>query len=160
VTIQRFIGGVCEKQLSVIRRCFASRILVPENAISISFVRSPGPGGQNVNKVNTKAEARFNVNDATWLPDDVKSRFWKQEQNNINSRGEFVLTANEERFQSRNREIVMQKIQEKVDRAAVPPKKRKLKTEVNDQVKKKWVEEKRRLSEKKQRRKGREERIE
>ena len=44
VTIQRFIGGICEKQLSVIRRCFASRILVPENAISISFVRSPGPG--------------------------------------------------------------------------------------------------------------------
>ena len=58
----------------------------------------------------------------------MKSRFWKQEQNNINSRGEFVLTANEERFQSRNREIVMQKIQEKVDRAAVHPKKRKLKT--------------------------------
>ena len=58
----------------------------------------------------------------------MKSRFWKQEQNNINSRGEFVLAANEERLQSRNREIVMQKIQEKVDRAAVPPKKRKLKT--------------------------------
>ncbi|KNB42386.1 peptidyl-tRNA hydrolase mitochondrial [Blastocystis sp. subtype 4] len=145
---------------TVLRTQFIRSIIqVPRDAISISFVRSPGPGGQNVNKVNTKAEAR-----------DVKDRFVKQERNNINGDGEFVITANEERSQSRNREIVLQKIQERVNQAAVPPKERKLKTggnetlqsllEVNEKVKQKWVEDKRHRSEVKQRRKGKENMVE
>ncbi|KAK8794489.1 hypothetical protein WA171_003611 [Blastocystis sp. BT1] len=146
---------------TVLRTQFIRSIIqVPRDAISISFVRSPGPGGQNVNKVNTKAEARFNVYSASWLPRDVKDRFVKQERNNINGDGEFVITANEERSQSRNREIVLQKIQERVNQAAVPPKERKLKTEVNEKVKQKWVEDKRHRSEVKQRRKGKENMVE
>ena len=62
----------------------------------------------------------------------MKDRFVKQERNNINGDGEFVITANEERSQSRNREIVLQKIQERVNQAAVPPKERKLKTGGNE----------------------------
>lgn len=101
---------------------------------------------------------------------DVKDRFLKQERNNINGNGEFVITANEERLQSRNREIVLQKIQERINKAAVPPKERKLKTgvnetqksflEVNDNVKQKWIDDKRRRSELKQRRKGKDNMIE
>ena len=61
-------------------RYFSTHIQIPDGAIKIEFVRSPGPGksllawyldvgGQNVNKVNTKAEARFNVYSADWLPE-------------------------------------------------------------------------------------------
>ncbi|OAO12100.1 hypothetical protein AV274_6235 [Blastocystis sp. ATCC 50177/Nand II] len=112
--------------------------------------------GQNVNKVNTKAEVRFNVYLATWLPENVKERFLTLEKNNINGRGEFVITSSEERFQDKNRAIALRKLQEKVDRACAEPKKRKLKTDVDPLVKKKWVEDKRRRSELKQKRKGKE----
>ncbi|KAK8829321.1 hypothetical protein WA577_004587, partial [Blastocystis sp. JDR] len=137
-------------------RLFSQHIRVPEDQLDISFVRSPGPGGQNVNKVNTKAEVRFNVYLATWLPENVKERFLTLEKNNINGRGEFVITSSEERFQDKNRAIALRKLQEKVDRACAEPKKRKLKTDVDPLVKKKWVEDKRRRSELKQKRKGKE----
>ena len=57
---------------------------------------------------------------------DVKDRFINQQRNNINAKGEFVISANEERFQSRNKTIVLEKIQERIDKAAIPPKERKL----------------------------------
>lgn len=92
-----------------------------------------------MNKVNTKAEVRFNVYLATWLPEsenvsralsnrNVKERFLTLEKNNINGRGEFVITSSEERFQDKNRAIALRKLQEKVDQACAEPKKRKLKT--------------------------------
>ena len=55
---------------------------------------------------------------------DIKDRFINQEKNNINIRGEFYICCSEERFQERNREIVMEKIQEKLDRASIKPKER------------------------------------
>ena len=79
---------------------------------------------------------------------DIKDRFINQEKNNINIRGEFYICCSEERFQERNREIVMEKIQEKLDKASIKPKERIIRrgkdrkihsfTEVNDIVKKKW----------------------
>ena len=63
----------------------------------------------------------------------MKDRFINQQRNNINARGEFVISANEERSQSRNKSIVLEKIQERIDKAAIPPKERKLrKGRVND----------------------------
>lgn len=59
---------------------------------------------------------------------NVKERFLTLEKNNINGRGEFVITSSEERFQDKNRAIALRKLQEKVDRACAEPKKRKLKT--------------------------------
>ena len=96
----------------------------------------------------------------------MKERFITLEKNNINGRGEFVITASEERFQDKNRAIALRKLQEKVDRACTEPKKRKMKTgaiclsffsvDVDPLVKKKWIEDKRRRSELKQKRKGKE----
>ena len=61
---------------------------------------------------------------------NVKERFLTLEKNNINGRGEFVITSSEERFQDKNRTIALRKLQEKVDRACAEPKKRKMKTGV------------------------------
>lgn len=83
-----------------------------------------------------------------------------QEKNNINAKGEFVISCSEERSQSKNRDVVYRKIQEKIDQASVKPKERKLRREVSDQVKKRWVEEKRKRSELKQRRRGKDNDIE
>ena len=78
----------------------------------------------------------------------------------VNAKGELVVTCSEERSQNKNRDIVLRKIQEKVDQASIVPKERKLRREVSDEVKKRWVEEKRKHSEKKQWRKGRGSQIE
>ena len=55
-------------------------------------------------------------------------RFLRLERNNINVKGEFVITSSEQRFQDKNKEIALRKLQEKVDRACVEPKERKMKT--------------------------------
>ena len=47
---------------------------IPVEKLDFSYARSSGPGGQNVNKVNTKAEMRFKVDDADWIPEEVKGR--------------------------------------------------------------------------------------
>lgn len=94
------------------------------------------------------------------MPRDVKNRLLIQEKNLINTKGELVITSSEERSQNKNRDIVYHKLQEKIDQASVAPKERKLRTEVSDEVKKRWVEEKRRHSEKKQWRKGKGNQIE
>lgn len=88
--------------------------------------------------MNTKAELRFNVYTATWLPElgrslavtsrSVRERFISLEKNNINVKGEFVITSSEQRFQDKNKEIALRKLQEKVDRACIKPKERKMKT--------------------------------
>lgn len=54
-------------------------------------------GGQNVNKLNTKAEVRFHVLNATWMPDEVKQRLFEQQANRINNSGELLVTSQENR---------------------------------------------------------------
>lgn len=57
----------------------ARNIVIPESKLDFSYARCSGPGGQNVNKLNTKAEVRFNVFNADWLPDEVKQRLSQQQ---------------------------------------------------------------------------------
>jgi peptidyl-tRNA hydrolase ICT1 len=58
---------------------------------------SVGPGGQNVNKVNTKAEIRFHVMTADWLPREVRKRLLEYQANKVNSNGELIITSQEQR---------------------------------------------------------------
>jgi hypothetical protein len=100
------------------------RIPVPRSKLQISHARSSGPGGQNVNKVNTKVELRFNVKTADWLPDDVRARLEDDQRNRINKQGELVVTASDSRSQASNFDSALSKIQQMVDEACIPPKAR------------------------------------
>jgi ribosome-associated protein len=76
-------------------------IAIPDTELEWSFVASGGPGGQNVNKVASKAVLRWNVTKSTALPPEVKERFLTQQKNRITVEGELVLSSQKTRDQSR-----------------------------------------------------------
>ena len=69
------------------------KFYIPESYLEVNHSRSSGPGGQNVNKVNTKVEIRFKIDEAHWLPEDVRQRLREQRPQNITKDGEFVVTS-------------------------------------------------------------------
>jgi ribosome-associated protein len=90
-----------------------------------SYVRAGGPGGQNVNKVASKAVLRWDVAGSPSLPADVKARLCAREANRITAEGELVLTSQRFRDQERNRQDCLDKLREMVARAAARPRVRR-----------------------------------
>ncbi len=93
--------------------------------IDFSFVRSSGPGGQNVNKVNSKAVMRWNVVDSPSISDAVKARFLNAYASRLTSSGELILMSDAFRDQVRNREDCLQKLDDMIQQVLHPPKARK-----------------------------------
>ncbi|KAH6771859.1 Class I peptide chain release factor, partial [Perilla frutescens var. frutescens] len=79
--------------------------------VSVSYARSSGPGGQNVNKVNTKVDMRFNVKNAHWLSERVREKIMQTEKNRINKDGEIVISSTKTRTQKGNVEDALAKLQ-------------------------------------------------
>lgn len=101
------------------------RISIPRSELRLTFARSSGPGGQNVNKVNSKATLHWPVATSPSLPDDVRGRFLSQFANRITNDGELVLSSQESRDQASNIEDCLSKLREMVLAVATPPKKRR-----------------------------------
>lgn len=80
-----------------------------EQTAMFSASRSGGPGGQNVNKVNSQVELRFSVANTTLFSEEEKARIFEKLKNKINSEGEIIITSQEGRSQLENRELVIQK---------------------------------------------------
>ena len=126
---------------------------VPLSELNFSFSRSSGPGGQNVNKVNTKATVHWNVSKNHSLPEPVKARFTEKYHQRINSEGQLVLSSQRFRDQGRNVADCLAKLRSMIEAVALPPKTRK-KTRPSAGVKRRRVEEKRRTAKKKLARKA------
>lgn len=97
---------------------------IPESEFIITFARSGGKGGQNVNKTSTKVILHWPVGQSAVLSDEEKARVRGKLANKINNEDELVVMSEEERFQPQNREIAIARLQELVAGALRVPKKR------------------------------------
>jgi ribosome-associated protein len=96
---------------------------IDEDDVLWSFSRASGPGGQNVNKVSTAAELRFDVSRA-FLPEDLKGRLVRLAGRQLTQDGILIITAQETRSQERNRDLALQKLIDLLRKAAHRPKRR------------------------------------
>lgn len=124
---------------------------IPENELEWNFVRGSGPGGQNVNRVASAVQLRFNVRKSPSLPEPVRRRLLRLARNRINLDGVLIIEAKSRRSQERNRGEARDRLKELLLKAARPPKKR-IRTSPSRAARERRLQSKKRRSEKKRQR--------
>lgn len=99
-------------------------IVIQETEIHEDFIRAAGPGGQNVNKVASAVQLRFDVANSSSLPEDVRQRLLNIAGNRITTAGVLVIEAKRHRTQAQNREDALARLIGLIKQAAIPPKTR------------------------------------
>lgn len=125
-----------------------SRIRIPRDEFRFTFVRSSGPGGQNVNKVATKAQMRWAVVDSPSLSTGVKERFLAKYRRRVTNEGELVMSSQRFRDQTKNVIDCFDKLREMIASVATAPTPRK-KTKPSRGAKERRIKQKRQQSGKK-----------
>ncbi len=122
--------------------------MIPREEITEKFSRSSGAGGQNINRVSTKAEARWNIGASKSFTKKEKEKIRRVLANKINAKGELVVVSQVARTQFKNREQAIERLNNLVKSALIPKKKRKP-TKPTKASKERRLQSKKRLSEKK-----------
>src|SRR5271170_6234854 len=102
-----------------------ARIAIDEREIDESFVRASGPGGQNVNKLSTAVQLRFDVRHSPSLPHDVRERLERIAGSRLTNDGVLVIIAQRHRTQGRNRDDALNRLIELIRTAAIAPRPRR-----------------------------------
>src|SRR5579875_3190240 len=102
-----------------------AQISIDESEIKESFVRASGPGGQNVNKLSTAVQLRFDVRRSPSLPMELRARLERLAGSRLTRDGVLVITAQRHRTQARNRQEALERLLELIRRAAVAPRPRR-----------------------------------
>ena len=102
----------------------ATALVIAESEVEVTAIRAQGPGGQNVNKVSSAIQLRFDIPHSS-LPEPVKARLLALSDSRITQEGVLVLKAQRYRTQDMNRMDAFSRLHELVNSVAVPPKKRK-----------------------------------
>jgi len=107
------------------RIAVTGRLFILRDDLSEDFIRASGPGGQNVNKVSTAVQLRFDLSGNDTLPEDVKSRAARIAGSRLTQNGEIVIQADRFRTRERNREDALERLLEILRKATEKPKPRK-----------------------------------
>ncbi|NJN80917.1 MAG: aminoacyl-tRNA hydrolase [Caldilineaceae bacterium] len=126
-------------------------VVIDENEIQLEFVKASGPGGQNVNKVATAAQLRFDAANSPGLSDEIRQRLLKLAGARATNDGSIVIESKRYRSQGRNREYAIQQLLDLIRQATVRPKTRRA-TRPSAAKRAARLESKRRRSETKARR--------
>jgi len=129
------------------------RISVPLAEIEFKAVRSQGPGGQNVNKVATAIQLRFDAAASPSLPEDVRQRLLQTPDSRITPDGTVVIKAQRARTQERNREDALKRLVALIAQAAVAPTKRRATRPKPSAIRERLADKRRRSEKKSSRRK-------
>ena len=126
-----------------------SQLKIPLREFRFTFARSSGPGGQNVNKLNTKATLRWPVVRSGSLPEPVRKRFLARYRRRVTAEGDLLTTSQRFRDAGRNVADCLEKLRQMLAQAAVAPKRRKTTRPTRASVRRR-LDSKRRQSQKKQ----------
>ncbi len=129
-----------------------NRLKIPLREFRFTFARSSGPGGQNVNKLNTKALLRWRVLESASLPEAVRRRLLAKHGRRLTSDGEFQIVSQRFRDAGRNVADCLEKLREMLTEAAVVPRRRKPTKPTRGSIERR-LQQKRQTSRRKQQRK-------
>jgi ribosome-associated protein len=118
---------------------------IDEDEIQMQFIRASGPGGQNVNKVSTAVQLRFDVRHSPSLPENVRTKLMDTAGQKVTKEGVLIIDARRYRSQEKNRQDARERLVDLIQEAAVIPKKR-IKTRPSLRAKKQRLETKRQRS--------------